>query len=265
MRLVRVAIRRLCSLFQRSRANADLQREIELHLEQLVKQAMASGMGELEARILARRQFGPVEKTKEECRDVRRINLVDNLARDLRYALRIIRTKPGFSVPALLSLSLGIGANVAIFSVVNAVLIRPLPYPEPERLVGVFNSAVFSGRSQKIGLSHLACTPLTRKTHIALRNSGFGLQDPQQSTASATPKRSQTVSMTHGVLRALRVRPYLGRWFSSTDEIEGAQKTVILSYRYWQEKFGGDAGVLGRLVRIDFVPHQVIGVMPAGF
>ncbi len=265
MRFSRVIMHRLRSLFRRSRTDSDLQREIELHFEQLVKEAIASGMSESEARLMARRQFGPVEKTKEECRDMRRINLIANFTCDVRYALRMIRTKPGFSVPALLSLALGIGANIAIFSVVNAVLIHPLPYPGSEKLVGVFNSAAFSGRVIKE-------LPLTLEMYAADREDArsfeeFGVWTPGTAavTGAGEPEEVTTVAMTHGVLRALGVRPYLGRWFSSADELRGAQKTVILSYKYWQRRFGGDEHVLGRLVLIDFVSYQVIGVMPRNF
>lgn len=265
MRFSRVIKHRLHSLFRRSRADTDLQREIDLHFEQLVKEAMATGMGKSEARMMARREFGPVEQTKEECREMRRVTLIENFVREVRYALRMIRTKPGFSVPALLSLALGIGANVAIFTVVNAVLIRPLPYPKPEKLVGVFNSAMFSGQLTKNW-------PLSLNLYAAYKENArsfkeFGVWTP--GTASVTgagdPEEVATVAMTHGVLRALGVKPYLGRWFSSADEIPGAQKTVILSYKYWQRRFGSDRHVLGRLVPIDFVPYQVIGVMPRGY
>jgi predicted permease len=177
----------------------------------------------------------------------------------------MMRTKPGFSVPALLSLALGIGANIAIFTVVNAVLIRPLPYPEPEKLVGVFNAAGFSGQVIKDW-------PLSLDMYVAYNENArsfqeFGVWTPGNAAVTGTgdPEEVVTVTMTRGVLRALGVRPYWGRWFSSADEIPGAQKTVILSYKYWQRKFGGDRRVLGRLLLIDFVPYQVIGVMPRSF
>ena len=227
MRFSRVILHRLRSLFRRSRENADLQREIELHFEQLVKESIASGMSESEARIVARRQFGPVAKTKEECLDARRLNLIENFVRDVRYALRMIRAKPSFSVPALLSLALGIGANIAIFSVVNAVLIRPLPYPDPEKLVGVFNSATFSGQVVK-------AWPLSLDMYTAYKENAQGFEEfgvwsagAAAVTGAGDPEQVATVTMTHGVFRALEVKPYLGRWFSSTDERSGAQKTVI--------------------------------------
>ncbi len=265
MRFSRVVIHRLQSLFRRSRADADLEREMELHFEQLVKEAIASGASASEARIMARRQFGPMEKTKEECRDTRRVRHIDDLIGDVRYALRTIRTNLGFSVPALLSLALGIGANIAIFSVVYAVLIRPLPYAKPEKLVGVFNSAAFSGLVIKEWPLSLEMYAAYKANARSFEEFGVWTSGAAAFTGAGAPEQVATVAMTHGVLRALGVRPYLGRWFVSADERQGAQKTAILSYKYWQRRFGGDEHVLGRLILIDFVPYQVVGVMPRHF
>jgi predicted permease len=193
------------------------------------------------------------------------LTFVEGVLRDLRHALRMIRTKPGFSIPALLSLALGIGANIAIFSVINAVLIRPLPYPHPEKLVGVFNSAVFSGQVIEDWPLSLGMYAAYRENARSFEELGIWTEGAATITGIGEPEEIPTVSMTHGVLRALQIRPYLGRWFSSADEVQGAQKTVILSYKCWQQRFGGDARVLGRLVTIDFVPYQVIGVMPRRF
>lgn len=254
MRVYRVFMHRLRSIFRKSRADADLQHEIEIHLEQLVKEAVASGINESEGRMMARRRFGALEKTREECRDTRRVNLIDNFTRDVRYALRMIWTNRGFSVPALLTLALGIGANIAIFSVVSAVLIRSLPYSEPEKLVGVANSAVFSGQV-------INDWPLTLEMYAAYNEQARSFADFGVWTAGAAavtgagdPEQVATVSMTHGVLSALSVQPYFGRSFSSADEVPGAQKAVILSYKYWQRRFGGSQRVLGQLVLHRFRP-----------
>ena len=193
------------------------------------------------------------------------LTLVEGALRDMRHAMRMIRTKPGFSVPALISLALGIGANIAIFSVVNGVLIRPLPYPEPDALVGVFSSAVFQGQA-------INSMPLSLGIYAAYKESAQAFQEFGVWTAGAAtvtgigePEQVANVTMTPGVLPALGVRPHIGRRFSNEDATQGARETVILSYGYWQRRFGGDEHVLGRTVLIDFVPHQVIGVMPRTF
>ena len=189
----------------------------------------------------------------------------ESALRDVRHALRMIRTKPGFSVPALLSLALGIGANIAIFSVVNGVLIRPLPYPEPDALAGVYNSAVFQGQA-------IASMPLSLGMYTAYKESAQAFREFGVWTAGAAtvtgigdPEQLAAVTMTRGVLPALGVRPFLGRWFSSEDQTPDAQQTVILSYGYWQRRFGGDGHAIGRVVLIDYVPRRVIGVMPRTF
>lgn len=190
---------------------------------------------------------------------------VEGALRDTRRALRMIRTKPGFSIPVLLSLALGLGANIAIFSVVNAVLIRPLPYPEPEKLAGVFNTAVFSGQVSKDWPLSLRMYATYKENAQSFQQFGVWSAGASTVTGIGDPEQVATVTMTYGVLRALGVQPYLGRWFSKEDDTQGAQGTAILSYGYWQRRFGADGHALGRVVLIDFVPHRVIGVMPRTF
>lgn len=190
---------------------------------------------------------------------------LEGLLRDVRYALRMIRMNPGFSAAVILSLALGIGANTAIFSVVNAVLIRPLPYPEPESLVGVFNSGVIQGETfNDMGLAEGMYAGLKEHSKT-FQEFGVWSSGTATVTGLGDPEQIKTVLMTQGVLPALDTRPFLGHRFSIEDDTPGTPETVILSHSYWMRRFGGDERALGRTVVIDFVPRQVIGVMPRTF
>jgi putative ABC transport system permease protein len=192
------------------------------------------------------------------------LTFLEGVLLDVRQAARTIRTRPGFSAAALLSLALGIGANTAIFTVVNAVLIQPLPYPGSDALVGVYNRFTIQGEAfEDAELSpamYLACKESTR----AFQNFGVWISGAATVTGMGDPEQLVTVTATQGVLPALGVPAYFGRWFSAEDDSAGAPGTVILSYGYWQRKFGG-RDVLGRSVMVDFVPRQVIGVMQRDF
>jgi predicted permease len=249
----------------REAADAEQREELESYLDLTTKEYMERGMEPGEARAAARRKLGNPTLIREEVYRMNTLSFLEGALRNIRYALRMIRTKPGFAIAAMLSLALGIGANTAIFCLVNAVLIRPLPYPEPEALVGVFNTGVLQGQVFE-GM------PLSPGMYGAYKKTGqtfeeFGVWTSGAATVTGTsePEQVATVTMTQGVLPALGVRPYLGRWFSQENDTQGTQETVILSYGYWQRRFGGDMQVLGRMVLIDFVPRQVIGVMPRSF
>ena len=183
----------------------------------------------------------------------------------MRLTLRIIRANPGFALTILLSLALGIGANTAMFSVVHGVLIQPLPYPESDALVGVYNSLTIQGQTFKnADLSpgmYAACLEGCRAfEHFGVWSSGAATI-----TGAGEPEQVTAVTVTQRVFPALGVPASLGRWFSRQDDTPGTAETVILSHGYWQRKFGSDPGILGRTVVIDFVPRQVIEVMPRGF
>jgi predicted permease len=184
---------------------------------------------------------------------------------DLRYAARTLGKQPGFTLAACLTLALGIGATTAMFSVVNGVVIKPLPYPESENVVTVGVSAVF-------GSERTPDFPLAPRMFASYAENGrsfseFGLFGGGEATVTGfgSPERTDMLQVTRGILTALGVQPALGRWFSPDDHRPGTQDTVILSGGYWQRRFGGDPNVIGRVMTIDSRPRTVIGVMPASF
>src|SRR5215470_8431313 len=242
-----------------------MEEEMRFHLEMQIEQNLASGMAAEEARYAARRQFGNQTWLREVSREMWRLNSIETLIQDLRYGARRLMRSPGFSAAAILSLSLGIGANTAIFSVVTAVLIRPLPYPEAESLVGVFNSGVIQGETfNDIGLATGMYAGLKERSKT-FQEFGVWESEPATVTGIGDPEQIKTIWMTQGVLPALGAQPFLGRRFSIEDDTPGTPETVILSHSYWMRRYGGDERVIGRTVIIDFVSRQVIGVMPRSF
>ena len=183
-----------------------------------------------------------------------------------RYALRRLRRAPAFTFIAVLTLALGIGANTAIFSVVNGVLLKPLSYPHPESLVGVWHVAP---GVPGIGNDKVDCAPAMyftyREENHTFQEIGLWSNGSVPVTGLAEPEQVDSLWVTYGTLQALAVQPALGRWFSQADDTPGSPQTVILSYGYWQRRFGGNPNVLGRTLTVDSRPRTIVGVMPAGF
>jgi putative ABC transport system permease protein len=251
--------------FHRAKADAEQQQELDFYVDVTTEEYIALGMDPDVARDAARKKLGNPTSIREEVYEMNTLTFLEGLLRDGRHALRMIRRNPGFSAAAILSLAFGIGANTAIFSVVNAVLIRPLPYPEPESLVGVFNSGVIQGEKfNDMGLGPGMYAGL--KEHAAAFQE-FGVWSSGTATVTGVgdPEQIKAITMTQGVLPALRTQPFLGRWFSIDDDTPGTPETVILSHSYWVRRFGGDKRVLGREVVIDSLPRRVTGVMPRTF
>jgi putative ABC transport system permease protein len=184
---------------------------------------------------------------------------------DIRTAFRQFNRRPGFSLLAILTLGLGIGATTAVFSVVNSVLIQPLPYPDADRVVAVWQRATFQGvTTDSMNLSPPMYFKYAEHSET-LQYVGVWSRGTANVTGLGEPEQVQTFVTTHEVLPALGIQPALGRWFSAEDDTPGSAETVILTYSYWQSRFGGDPGVIGRAVDVDSRPREVVGVMPRGF
>jgi predicted permease len=217
------------------------------------------------ARAAAQRKLGNMTLIREEIYSMNTVTFVENALRTARHTVRLIRTQPGFVLTVVLSLALGIGANTAIFSVVHGVLIQPLPYPDADALVGIYNRVTIRGQVyEDAALSpgmYAACRDDCRAfEHVGVWSSGAATV-----TGAGEPEQVATVTVTQGVLPAFGVPAALGRWFSPEDDSPGGARTAILGHGYWQRRFGGDRQILGRTVVIDFVPHQIVGVTRPDF
>ncbi|HET9191635.1 MAG TPA: ABC transporter permease, partial [Vicinamibacterales bacterium] len=187
---------------------------------------------------------------------------------DLRYAARMLRKQPAFTVAAVLTLALGIGANTATFAVLNSVLLEPLPYPDAGDLVAVWNRAPGApGLADVTGGLRLAPSMYVTYAEGNRTFEHIGIWSPRPAavTGVGEPEQVRSIGVSDGTLPALGVPPQLGRWFSAADQTPGGPLTVMLGHGYWQRRFGGDRNVLGRIITVEAVPHQIIGVMPHGF
>jgi predicted permease len=238
--------------------------ELRFHIESQIQDYMAGGLRREEAERRARIDFGALDLAMEECRDEQQAQWMYQIWRDIRYAGRRLLRTPAFALAVMMTLALGIGANTAIFSVVNAVLIKPLPYPHSDALVGVWHSWVRQGVKGNVNMSgpwYLAYRERIR----TFEKFGVWSSGTASVTGRGDPEQVRTLSVTDEILPALGVPPAVGRWFSRADDTAGTPETVILTWGYWQRRFGGDRAIIGHVLTIDSRPRVVIGIMPRSF
>jgi putative ABC transport system permease protein len=259
----------LKQLFSRRRLFGDLSAEIQAHLEEKMEELVGNGMSRKEAESAARREFGNVTLMKEESHNVWRWSFIENLLSDVRYGLRILFGNPGFSIVAILTIALGIGANTAIFSVVYAALIRPLPYSQPGRLITLTEVRPQEGQaaganSQSWVTAYPDYLDWTRQCKSFQALAGFS-GDGFVLHGAGEPEPIFAAQATVNFFSTLGVRPFLGRDFAAGEDIAAGPKVAILSYGSWIHRFGGDPNILGRSIQLDDKSVSIIGVLPRTF
>ncbi len=263
MRIFRIIQRRFYSVLRRSRADAELQREIEFHIQELTHQAIAEGLSEPEARASALREFGAIERTKEECRDARGVNRIQDSAQDLRYGFRMLRKSPGFSAIAILTLALGIGANSAIFSIVDAVLLRSLPYPDSNELVLMFNVPLKSPDALS-GISYRDFIEYRNHNRVFSEIAGNAFHDLTL-TGAGEPSIVNTADVTPEIFAVLKVRPLVGRTLLPEDGKQGARAVAVVSENLWRSRFGSNPALVGQSIALDMRSFTIVGILPGAF
>ena len=256
--------RRLRILFRRDCFDRELDEEMQFHLEMQAEEKQESGLTAAEARYAARRQFGNTLLLRETSADIWVWRSLDALFQDVKYGLRILRKDPGFTTTAVLALALGIGVNTAIFSLLDGVLLRPLPFPEPERLVLVWEeTSMFGSRDGPPSMGNFM--DWRARNRVFQEMGTLDSLASYQLTGGGTPEQVSGAIVMAGLLRALGVQPLLGRAFTQQDDQPGAAKLVVLSHAFWQQRFAGEHDVVGRAMILDNEPYTIVGVMPASF
>jgi predicted permease len=255
--------RRLLSLIRRGRFERELEEEMRFHLEMQIEQNLASGMAAKDAPYAARRQFGNQTWLKEVSREMWSLNSIETLIQDLRYGARMLMKNPGFAFVAVLTLALGIGANIAIFSVINTVLLRPLPLPESDRLMTFWHSAPAKGLPEVLLNDALFAFYRNRSQMFeklaAYESARLVL------TGAGEPELLIGARVTFDYFQTLGQEPLHGRVFLPQEDRPGNNNVAILSHGLWQRRFGSDPKIVGQVIKLDNRPMEVVGIMPPGF
>jgi predicted permease len=260
MRLLAILCLRLRSLLSRNRVEQELDEEFRYHVERETEECIASGMTPGDARYAALRTIKDMEQRKEECRDTRGLNLLESLVQDVRYGVRMLRKRPAFTFAAVLTLGLVIGANGAIFSVLEAVLLRPLPFPKPAQLVLLF------GKDQSAARNSISPVDLEdwSRARSFQRVSALQVQSVNL-TGIEEPARLIGGFVSSTYFPMLGVRPFHGRFFTKAEDPPGSVRVCVASFSLWQGRFGGDPHLVGRSLLLNGEPYTVVGILPESF
>jgi len=264
MRTLRAWLVRLAAMFRRSSSDKDLGEELQTHVQLHIEDGLRRGMSAQEARRQALLKLGGVEPTKEIYRERRGLPLLETALQDLRFAVRTLRKNPGFTLIAVLTLALGIGANTAIFSMVNALLLHPYNFPSLDRLVRVWeNRGIDEGADARFiapqDAADLQSGALVFDALTTYRCGDFNL------SAEGNVQTARGCRVSANFFDVLGVSPMSGRAFSSAEEQPGADQVAVVSYGFWQRRFAGDAVVLGKVLQMNGKKYTVVGIMPRGF
>ena len=258
-RLLSKLKRRLRALFRKVEVERELDDELRFHLEKETEQNLARGMSPDEARLAALRSFGGVEQVKEESRDVRGVRVVEEFLQDVRYSLRVLVRKPGFTLTVIITLALGIGANTAIFSVVNAVLLRELPLKSPDEVMWVWSTRTDRDKAPFTVADFLDYRDQNQTLDqiAAFCNVGLNL------TGNEKTERLQAMRVSANLFELLGVHAAVGRLFVTEDDDPARKQVAVLSYESWKKRFGGDPQVVGKELNLNGESYTVVGVLPS--
>ena len=253
---------RLRTQFRKQELEKDLSEELAFHLQQETEENIAAGMSADKARYAALRKFGGVEQVKEECRDLWGVRFIDTLVQDIRFGLRMLAKNRGFTAVAVLTLALGIGANTAIFSVVEGILLAPLPYAQPNRLVVVWESNLRFG--WHVWISYLNFRDWQRDARSFQQIVAFHFQG-HDLTSPGAAEHVDGKEVSCGFFDTLGVKLTLGREFTSQEDRVSGPPVAIISARIWKERFAASPHVLANSVSLDGVDYTIVGGAPPGF
>jgi predicted permease len=257
---IRTMLSRIASLFRNKHLDAELDEELRTHIDLATQENQQRGLSQQQARTKALREFGGLTQIKEHYRHQRGIPVLEQVNRDVRFGFRQLYKSPGFAFTAILTLALGVGANTAIFTLIDSIVLRPLPYANQDRLVSISADQVFASGSFPKGWIRA----LQQNSQSFSSLSAYGPNAESNVASADHPERIFGSRVTVNVFDTLNLHPALGQFFTAENAVAGQDQVVVLSHAYWQQHFAESPAALGQSIRIDGISRRILGIMPAG-